>query len=91
MLWSYTLYGTFSYNGSSASCTDTDDDPVVYDTAWHVDSNSCYSSGNTAYGNVTMKKKIFGITVDTVTRDLTLSCSPNLTAWQELIKRRYQI
>ena len=81
MLWSYTLYGTFSYDGSSASCTDTDDDPVVYDTAWSVYSHSCYGSGNTAYGNVTMKKKIFGITTDTVTKNLTLSCSPTGTLY----------
>lgn len=81
LLWSYTVYGTYSYNGYSAACTYDDDSYDINNTSWHIDSHSHYRSGNTAYGTVTMKKKVLGITVDTVTKDVNLSCSPDGTLY----------
>ena len=81
ILWSYTLYGTFSYNGSTATCTNTDDSYNINNSNWHNDSHGHYGSGNTAYGSVTMKKKVLGITVDTVTKNVSLSCSPDGTLY----------
>lgn len=81
LLWSYTVYGTYSYNGSSATCTYDDDSYDIKDDNWHINSHSHYRSGNTAYGNATMKKKVLGITFDTVTANITLSCSPNGTLY----------
>lgn len=79
--WTYTVNGSYYYNQLTSSCTSVYDDYSIYINNWHIDSHSCWASGNSACGTVTMKKKIFGITVDTVTRDLTLSCSPTGTLY----------
>ncbi|WP_297958886.1 hypothetical protein [uncultured Ruminococcus sp.] len=81
VLWSYTIYGTFSYNGASATCTYDDDSYDIKDNNWHINSHSHYRSGNTAYGQVTMDKTFLGITIETITRNLTLSCSPDGTLY----------
>ncbi len=77
--WTYTINGTFSYNGSSSSCTSVSDSYSISNSNWHMDSHSCWKSGNTANGTVTMKHKVLGVTINTVTRSLVLSCSPNGT------------
>lgn len=77
--WTYTLYGTFSYDGSSATCTAVSDSYSISNNSWHIDSHSCWKSGNTAYGTVTMNYKILGITTDTITKNVSLSCSANGT------------
>lgn len=78
-VWTYTVNGTFSYNGSSSSCTSVSDSYTISNSNWHLNSRYHWKSGNTAYGSVTMDKKILGITTDSVTHDLTLSCSANGT------------
>jgi hypothetical protein len=78
-VWSYTINASFSYNGSSSSCTSVSDSYSISNSSWHIDSHSCSRSGNTAYGSVTMKKKVLGITTDTVSRSLSLSCSASGT------------
>ncbi len=42
-----------------------------------MDSHSCWRSGNTAYGTVTMKYKTLGVTIQTITKDISLSCDSN--------------
>ncbi len=74
-LWTYTITGTFSYTGSSSTCTSVTDSYTISNDYWHMDSHSCSRSGNSAYGTVTMKRKFLGITTDTISRNLTLSCS----------------
>lgn len=78
-VWTYSITGVFSYNGSTSSCTAVSDSYSIINSNWHLDSHSCSKSGNTANGSITMKKKIIGITIDTVTRSLSLSCSANGT------------
>lgn len=73
--WTYKITGTFSYTGSSATCTAVSDSYTIINDNWHMSSHSCSKSGNTASGIVTMKYKILGITIDTVSRNLTLTCS----------------
>lgn len=78
-VWSYTINGTFSYDGSSSSCTSVSDSYTINNNSWHLNSHYCWKSGNTAYGSVTMDYKILGITTNSVTRDISLSCSANGT------------
>ena len=73
--WTYSITGTFSYTGSSSTCTAVSDSYTISNDNWHMSSHSCSKSGNTAYGTVTMKYKVLGITTSTITRDLSLSCS----------------
>ncbi|MBR4021626.1 MAG: hypothetical protein IKI94_03355 [Ruminococcus sp.] len=75
VLWSYKITGTFSYTGSSSSCTSVSDSYTISNDNWHMSSHSCSKSGNTAYGTVTMKYKILGITTNTISKDLSLTCS----------------
>lgn len=74
-LWTYKVTGTFSYTGSSSTCTAVSDSYSISNDNWHMSSHSCSKSGNTANGTVTMKYKVLGITTDTVTRNVTLTCS----------------
>lgn len=73
--WIYEIKGTFSYTGTSSTCTSVSDSYSISDDSWHMVSHSCSRSGNQAKGTVTMKRKLFNITVETVTKNLTLTCS----------------
>lgn len=76
--WTYTINATFSYNpGVSSTCTGVSDSYSISNDNWHIDSHSCWKSGNTAYGTVTMKYKFLGVTTQTVTKDISLSCDSN--------------
>ena len=78
-LWTYKITGTFSYTGSSSTCTAVSDSYTISNDNWHMSSHSCSKSGNTAYGTVTMKRKFLGITTDTITKNISLSFSASGT------------
>lgn len=74
-LWKVTLYGTFTYTGSSATCTASSISTTIYDSSWSTGSKSASKSGNKATGSATMKKS----TVKSVPVSLSLSCSASGT------------
>lgn len=76
-LWKVTLYGTFSYTGSSATCTASSVSTTVYDSTWSTGSKSASKSGSKATGSATMKKTSGGVTVKSIPVSLSLSCSAN--------------
>ncbi len=78
-LWTYKITGTFSYTGSTSTCTAVSDSYTISNDNWHMSSHSCSKSGNTANGTVTMKYKVLGITANTITRNISLSCSASGT------------
>lgn len=79
-LWRFKLHGTFSVNsGVSATCTDTSYSASITNTDWELDSASTYASGNQAVGDATFAKKIMGITVDTQSCHVVLTCDENGT------------
>ncbi len=73
--WTYKVTGTFSYTGSSSTCTAVSDSYSISNDNWHMSNHSCSKSGNKASGTVTMKYKVLGITTNTISRDVTLTCS----------------
>lgn len=73
--WSATIRGTFSYNGSSATCTNADIVYTVHDSSWKITSATSSESGNKAIGDITAKSYVLGIPVQTVNRTVTLTCS----------------
>lgn len=75
--WKAILTGTFTYDGTSATCTNASISVTVYDSTWYTASKSASKSGNTATGTVTMGCRILGITTDKVTANLTLTCDKN--------------
>jgi len=72
--WKAVLNGTFTYNGTSATCTNASVSVNIYDSNWYMISKSASKSGNTATGTVEMGYKTLGVTTRNVTTDLTLTC-----------------
>lgn len=72
--WIATLSGTFSYTGTSSTCTSSSINVTIYDSLWYNVSKSASKSGNTATGTVTMGLKVLGVTVSKPTYNLTLTC-----------------
>ena len=77
LLWTITLTATFTYNGSTASCTNATPSYTMYATTWSVTKSNATYSGNTATGNFTVKRYNMFIPVETVNKTLTLTCSPS--------------
>lgn len=75
-LGSYTLTGTFQYNGSSSACTKASYATSVSSSNCYFSSKSSSKSGNTATGSFTFVDNLSGIRI---TQTLTLKCSANGT------------
>ncbi len=75
--WRATLSGTFSYNGSSATCTAASCVTSVQHGNWSESYNHAYPSGGTAQADVTMIRKVLFITVQTENVHLVLTCDAN--------------
>lgn len=73
--WTATTIGTFSYNGSSATCTNSRTSYTVYNSNWKVKEATATKSGNKAIGKFTVKYYFLGIPTKTIEYTLTLSCS----------------
>ena len=76
VVWSYTVNGTFTYTGSSATCTYVSDTYSVNSSNWSVISHSCSKSANNAVGTATAKCSVSGVIKNTVPLSVTLTCSP---------------
>ncbi len=74
-LWSVTVNGTFTYNGTTSSCTSSSHSATAYASKWSIKSVSSSKSGNcaTATATATLQGLLYS-------KDYTLSvnlyCSP---------------
>lgn len=75
--WIITLYGTFTYTGSTSTCTASSVDVTINASKWYVVSETESKSGNTAKADVTMGRKFLGITVEKIDNNITLTCDKN--------------
>lgn len=75
--WKAVLTGSFTYTGSSATCTSSSMDVTINDSSWYIASKSSGKSGSTARGNATISEKLLGVTVTSIPVSLTLSCDAN--------------
>lgn len=75
VLWSVTVTGTFSYNGSTSTCTSA----TAYNSYWKIYSHSSSKSGNTASATATAKNYFDGTVISTLKKTVTLTCSPTGT------------
>ena len=73
----FKLRATFSYNGSSATCTSATYSTEIYDDNWSFTEASATKSGGTATGTFTAKCVKFFITVQKVEKTITLTCDKN--------------
>lgn len=76
VLWSVTVTGTFSYNGTTSTCTSSSVSTSVSNSYWSIVSKSSSKSGNKASAKATAKNSINGDTIATMTKEVTLTCSP---------------
>lgn len=71
VLWDFTVDGTFTYNGSTATATKATYSYNIYDSAWTLKSANAYCSGNQAIADATFNG---GLLLNRST-SVTLSCS----------------
>ena len=75
--WKATLTASFTYNGSTASCTSASASYTIYKDSWSNTLSTASKSGATATGNFTFKHYVLGICTKTVNKTLTLTCDKN--------------
>lgn len=72
--WKAVLSGTFTYTGSSATCTASSCNVTIYENDWYVVSKITEKSGASALCELTMGYRVFGITTKKVPVSMALSC-----------------
>lgn len=77
--WKVVLTGTFTYTGSSATCTASSCNVTIYNSAWYVVSKTASKSGNKALADLTMGRKLLGIMVSKKSLSMQITCSANGT------------
>lgn len=74
--WKTVLTGSFTYTGSSATCTSSSVDVTIYNSSWYTSYKTASKSGNKAKASVTMKISNNDTTLS-VPVNLTLTCDAN--------------
>lgn len=72
-----TVHGTFRYDGTTVTCTASSYTYQIHNSSWSFSSGSASKSGNTATAKGTFARKVLGITVDSKTLTVSLSCDKN--------------
>lgn len=76
-VWRATLYGTFTYTGTSSNCASASCSVTISNDSWYTISNSYARSGNSAVADVVMGKKFLGIKVQEEAISMRLTCDVN--------------
>lgn len=76
-VWRAVLRGTFTYTGSSATCTASSCDVTISDSSWYVSEKTVNKSGNAALCELTMGKKFLGVTIKKETINMQITCDAN--------------
>lgn len=74
-LWSVTVTGTFSYNGSSSSCKKASVSGTSYHSNWVVTNKKCSKSGNKATASATGKEYVDDKVAISINKTVSVSCS----------------
>lgn len=74
VLWAATITATFTYNGTSATCTQVTKAHHIYNDSWKLTASSASKSGATATGAFTFKHYVLGVPTKTINKTLTLTC-----------------
>lgn len=73
LLWDFTVHGTFTYDGATATATDASYSYNIYNPIWTLKSANAYCSGNQAIA----EGKFNGGLLLNRSTSITLSCSPS--------------
>lgn len=79
VLWSLTIHGTFTYTGSSATCTNAYVTSSCPSSDWRLTSTQARRSGAYAIGSVEARKYFAGVNINTIKDEVKLGCSGNGT------------
>ena len=74
-LWNVKVQGTFTYNGTTSTCTKASHQATSYASTWEIISASHSKSGNHATATATARHHLYPGYND-YTRSVTLTCSP---------------
>jgi hypothetical protein len=72
-----TVTGTFTYDGTSATCTSATYSSTIHNNEWSLATGAASHSGNSATATGTFVRKVLGVVVSTKILTVTLSCSPS--------------
>lgn len=75
--WRTVLYGTFTYTGTSSTCTASSCSITISNNNWYEVSKTTGKSGSSATAELVMGRKLLGITVDKETVNMILTCDAN--------------
>lgn len=75
VLYSIKVSGTFTYTGSSSTCTDSSVTATSYDSTWKVSSKSASKSKNIATAKATMKHYYDNSVAQITYPSVSLTCS----------------
>ena len=75
--WRAVLSATFTYNGTTSTCTASSCNVTITNTSWYEVSKTVGKSGNTATAELVMGHKFLGITVQKETLNMSLTCDAN--------------
>lgn len=74
VLWSVAIKATFSYNGSTSTCTSCSHSTTSPGASWYIKTSSHSKSGNTATAKATATHSTISGSAD-YTRSVTIKCS----------------
>lgn len=74
-IWTITVSATFTYNGISSKCTKSTVSTTCPNSNWKITSKSSKKSGATATATATATKYINGVSINKITRSVSLTCS----------------
>jgi len=75
-LWSVSVTGIFTFNGSTSSCISCSHSTAFYNSEWSLKNAIHSMSGNTASATATATHTVLGIPIDH-TKTVTLQCDRN--------------
>lgn len=77
MQWKATLTAKYLYTGTTATCTSSQCDVTVYNSDWYVVDKSSGMLGGKATADITMGRKVLGVTVEKKNVSMSLTCDAN--------------
>lgn len=75
--WVVTLTGTFTYTGTTSTCTKASSSITIYDSTWYLKAKSTKASGSSAIVNLTVCRELEGTVARTESCTVTLTCDKN--------------
>lgn len=76
-VWKVTVTGSFTYNGTTASCTSSSCTVTILNSSWYQISKSSGRNGASATASATLGYKMNGVKVNEITRSVKLTCDKN--------------